>query len=100
MFKHIVVWKLKDFAEGAAKAENARKMKAILEELKEKITVIKALEVGININGYPDSYDVVLYAEFDNAADFQKYRDHPEHLKGGEFVSKVRLERKTIDYET
>jgi hypothetical protein len=64
MFKHIVVWKLKEFAEGASKEENARKMKVLLEGLKGKIRAIKSLEVGININGYPDSYDVILYSEF------------------------------------
>jgi len=33
MVKHVVMWKLKDFAEGAAKKENALKIKASLEGL-------------------------------------------------------------------
>ena len=60
MLKHIVVWKLKDFAEGASKDENAHKMKALLEGLKKKIKVIKTLEVGININGYPNLIYLIL----------------------------------------
>ena len=31
MIKHIVMWKLKDFAEGADRATNARKMKERLD---------------------------------------------------------------------
>jgi hypothetical protein len=37
MIKHIVMWRLKEFAEGAAKAENALRMKEILETLPVKI---------------------------------------------------------------
>ena len=48
MFKHIVMWKLKDFAEGASKAENAQKIKALLEGLKPKIKQIKHRTFIIN----------------------------------------------------
>ena len=37
MIKHIVMWKLKDFAEGGSKLENAKKIKDMLEALKDKI---------------------------------------------------------------
>ena len=45
MIKHIVMFRLKDSAEGHSKAENARKLKILLESLKEKIPVVKCLEV-------------------------------------------------------
>ena len=99
MLKHIVMWKLKDLAEGATKKENALKLKSQLENLKRQIKGVRCIEVGININSSPDAYDVVLYSEFDSPEEMKIYQNHPEHLKVGEFVSKVRLERKMIDYE-
>ena len=47
MIKHIVMWKLKDFAEGAGRQENAEKIKSLLEGLKGKIAEIINLEVGV-----------------------------------------------------
>ena len=99
MIKHIVMFTLKDFAAGASRAENARKIKVLLEGLKHKINGIVALEVGININHIQGSYDIVLYSEFANAKDLDAYQKHPEHLKAGEFIAKVRVDRIVVDYE-
>jgi len=99
MIKHIVMWKLKDFAEGANKKENARKIKSQLEGLKHKIKEIRSIEVGINTSDSADSYDIILYSEFNGSEDLKIYQNHPEHLKVGDFVSKVRLERKVVDFE-
>ncbi|OGO38097.1 MAG: stress responsive protein [Chloroflexi bacterium RBG_16_57_8] len=99
MIKHIVMWKLKDAAEGAGKQENARMMRSRLEGLKSKINDIKSIEVGINTSESADSYDVMLYSEFENAAALQRYQSHPEHLKVADFIAKVRAERKVVDYE-
>jgi len=60
MIKHIVMWKLKDFAEEANKAVNAQKIKELLESLKDKIKEIKHIEVGINIINSDASADVAL----------------------------------------
>ena len=99
MIKHIVMWKLKNFAEGGSKDENALMVKSKLEGLRKKIKQIKVLEVGFNMNASSTTYDIVLYSEFETMEDLNKYKTHPEHKKVGDFVSKVRLERKAIDYE-
>ena len=75
------------------------RIKQLLERLKHRIKEIRSIEVGINTNDSPDAFDIVLYSEFDNINDLNAYQNHPEHLKVGEFVSKVRLERKVVDYE-
>ncbi len=49
MIKHIVLWRLKDHAMGASKNENAKKLKALLESLRDNLREIKHLEVGINV---------------------------------------------------
>jgi hypothetical protein len=98
MIKHVVMWKLKDFAEGADKKENAIKIKRLLEGLQETIREIHAIEVGININDTPSAYDIVLYSTFISPRDLEAYLNHPEHLKVGDFISKVRLDRTVVDY--
>ena len=98
MVKHVVMWKLKDFAEGASKKENALKIKASLEGLKSKIKEVKYLEVGISASDAADFYDMVLISEFKDLRDLESYQKHPEHVKAAEFIGKVRLERKVVDY--
>lgn len=99
MFKHIVMWRLKEFAENADKQENALKMKTILTRLKEEIPLIKHMEVGIDVSGTASSFDVALYSEFENRQDCEAYMKHPEHMKAGGFVRKVTAERVLVDYE-
>ncbi len=100
MIKHIVLWKLKDTAEGATKEQNAAKMKRELEALKKKIPVIRHLEVGINMVPSEAAYDVALYSEFVNEHDLDSYQKHPEHVKAAAFVNKVRESRVVADYKT
>ncbi|WP_097027478.1 Dabb family protein [Clostridium peptidivorans] len=99
MIKHIVMWKLKEFAEGNDKAENAKIIKTDLENLQEKINELKFVEVGININNSPQAYDVVLYSQFESVEDLNIYQNHPEHVKLAEFAKKVVNERVVVDYE-
>ena len=49
--------------------------------------------------GTSQSYDVVLVSEFKSLEDLNIYANHPEHLKAGEFVGKVREDRIAVDYE-
>ncbi|MBE6066772.1 MAG: Dabb family protein [Clostridium lundense] len=99
MIKHIVMWKLKEFADGKDKEENAKIIKTDLENLQDKINEIKFIEVGINVNSLPQSYDIVLYSQFENMEDLNIYQNHPEHIKVGEFVKKVVNKRVVVDYE-
>lgn len=93
------MWKLKGEAEGRTKEENAKVMKAILEDLKSKIDVIQHLEVGINFTKSDAAFDVALYSEFKSREDLEKYINHPEHKRVVEFINKVREERYIVDYE-
>lgn len=100
MIKHVVMWKLRDFAEGAKKSENAQNIKVQLEGLKNKIKEVRSMEVGININDSADSYDIVLSSEFASMEDLKRYQHHPEHVKVGDFIINLRLDRKVVDYQT
>ena len=98
MLKHIVLFKLKENAEGASKEENARKIKADLEALAGRIPQIRHLEVGINCIPGEAAYDIAVYSEFANDTDLSLYAKHPEHVKVAEFVGKVRESRVVVDY--
>jgi Stress responsive A/B Barrel Domain len=99
MIKHIVMWRLFDFAEGNTKKENALKLKEKLISLPDKIPQIKKMEVGINVDGTDAASDVVLYCEFDSLEDLKAYQIHPEHQKVVGFLNKVRSEKRGVDYE-
>ena len=99
MVKHIVLWKLKDTAEGFGKIENARRIKSELEALRGKIAEIKALEVGLNFNDSAAAYDVALYSEFESREALDRYQKHPEHVRVAALVNRVREERVVVDYE-
>lgn len=99
MIKHIVMWKLKEFAEGKDILENAKLIKLGLENLKNKIKQIRYIEVGINTNASEQAYDVVLYSEFNNVEDLNIYQNHPDHIKISDYIGKVREIRVVADYE-
>ncbi len=99
MIKHLVMWKLKNHAEGASKEANARKIKADLESLRSKIPQIRHIEVGLNCISSDAAYDLALYSAFANEQDLDLYQKHPEHLKIADFVAKVRESRVVVDYK-
>jgi hypothetical protein len=99
MIKHIVLWKLKEYAEGAIKQENALKVKAMLEDMRGKIPGMLKLEVGLNFEGSDTASDISLYTEFKSREALDAYQIHPVHMKVKEFLPLVRKERHVIDYE-
>lgn len=100
MLKHIVMWKLEEFAEGKSKAENAQWMKEHLEALVGVVPQIKSLEVGVNVNTSDAAYDAVLVSTFENEEDLNLYQHHPEHVKVSAYCNKVRIGRVVADYYT
>jgi len=99
VIKHIVMWRLFNFADGTSKQENAQRLKEMLLSLPAKIPQIKQMEVGLNIDRTDAASDVVLYSEFDSLEDLKAYQMHPEHQKVVEFLNKVRSEKRVVDYE-
>ena len=98
MIKHIVMWKLKDFAEGADKAANAAKMRDLLNGCKGIVPGMFAFEVALAQAGLEATYDVVLYSEFASKEALDAYADHPTHQAVKPFIGAVREERQCMDY--
>ena len=100
MLKHIVMWTFKPEAEGADKAANLVRAKALLDACAGLTPGMRMLEVAIAQPGLECTYDLVLYAEFDDAAALDAYQNHPQHLAVKPFIGAVRLERQCMDYQT
>jgi len=99
MVKHIVFWKLKEFANGMTKAENALAIKQKLENLNGKIDGCLKIEVGFDFLHSEESADVVLYSEFENKEALQFYASHALHKAVMPFIAEARTERRVIDIE-
>ena len=98
MVKHIVMWKLKEQANGNTKTKNAKLIKERLESLNGKIPGLLKLEVGIDFSATEESFDVVLYSEFSSDAELKNYQKHPEHKAVMPFIGEVRQKRAVVDY--
>ena len=96
MVRHIVMWKIKASAD---RDTASKKLKSVLENLKEKIDVIRDIEVGINFSSQGDaSCDIVLNSTFDSAEELEIYQQHPAHLKAVEIIRSLTFERRVVDY--
>jgi hypothetical protein len=100
MFVHIVLWKLKDSANGKSREENARLMKERYEEIANMLDGLVRMHVGLNAIPGADAADIALYMEFESRAAFEAYYQHPAHTALASFVKEVREDRRVIDYET
>lgn len=98
MIKHIVMWKLKEHAEGNNKLVNAKLVKEKLEAMNDLVPGMIKLEVGIDVGTDAQANDVVLYSEFENEDALAAYQGHPEHKAVFPFIGAVRETRNAVDY--
>jgi hypothetical protein len=98
LIKHIVMWKLKDSAEGNDRRANAQLVKEKLEVLNGLVPGMLELEVGLGIGQGGDTCDIALYSTFSDEAALAAYQDHPDHKAVFPFIVAVRETRTVIDY--
>ena len=94
MLKHIVMFRMKD----VNSSHSIRRLKDTLDQLKNKIPEVKALETGINVSKSPSAFDLVLYSEFKHEEDLETYREHPDHKEVLKFIKEHVAEVKVVDY--
>ena len=98
MVKHIVLFKLKDELPATEKQAVMNQFKEAIEALPAKISVIRKIEVGLNVNP-AEAWDIALYSEFDSLEDVKTYAVHPDHVAAGKLLADVKLNRACVDYE-
>jgi len=93
MIKHIVFFKLKNPTD-----ELKQEVKKKLQSLKNKILVLKSIEVGINFSTEERAYDLALITEFNSKEDLDTYANDPYHLEVVSFIKDVAKSSKVVDY--
>lgn len=99
MYRHIVMWKFKDEAEGRSKKENMETVKTRLYGLLPLIPEIKKMEICIDTGKTPMSYDMMLDTEFDSKEDYDVYAVHPAHMEVKKIVAATKESRVVLDCE-
>jgi hypothetical protein len=97
MIKHIVLFKLKAFENKEVKNNKLEEIKSALLGLKNKIDVLKSIEVGINTNP-EEQFDIALNTTFNSMDDLDVYAKHPDHLAAGKIIREVLESRSCVDY--
>lgn len=98
MVKHLVLFKLKDEVPAAQKETVMLAFKQAIEALPAKISVIRKIEVGLNMNP-GEVWNIALYSEFDTLDDVKFYAAHPDHVAAGKLLAEVKESRACVDYE-
>jgi len=98
MIRHIVMWKLKESAEGATREENLVKFKALLEGCRHLAPGTLHLDVGLAEAGLASTFDIALVSDFADKAALDAYQDHPDHLVVKQFAKAVTEGRQCVDY--
>ena len=98
MIKHIVLFKLKEELAIDEKKAVMTKFKNAIEALSAKISVIRKVEVGLNMNP-SESWDIALYSEFDSLDDVKVYATHPDHVAAAGIIADAKESRSCVDYE-
>lgn len=98
MIRHIVIWNLKDHAEGANKSINLEKAKTLLLSCAQVVPGIRAFEVATATPGMDCTNDLVLHMLLDDAQVLAAYQNHPDHLAIKPFMKAVVQERRCMDF--
>jgi len=99
LIRHIVMWKLKAHAEGADRAANAAKMKALLDTCANLVPGVRRWEVLLAPPPLEATCDVILGSDFDDQAALDAYQAHQHHVAMKPFIGSVREQRHCMDYE-
>ena len=103
MIKHIVLFNLKDHAEGASKNDNLQTILRNAERLRTEVPVNKQIEVSQQLErerGAPRTADLIVVVEFESIADFDAFRVHPVHQECAAFAVSVSKHVEAFTYES
>lgn len=99
MINHTVLFKLRAFENETQKAEMRNQIKNGLLALRDKIDVLKFIEVGTNYQLEASSFDICLVTHFESMEDLQIYNGHPEHIKVLTLIKANIVGRSAVDSE-
>lgn len=100
MIKHIVMFKLKEEANGKTAKENLEGALELLKNFEKEIPSLVHFEAKTNAKEAPDSnYELALVCDFNDIQGLNEYQVHPVHKNFGAYITPLRESRACIDYE-
>ena len=95
MLRHIVMWRFKPGVDGdAAYAQIKRELEALVGVIPGLRRLVLARDLGLDAR----PCDLVLDADFDDAAALAAYQDHPAHLACMPAVVAACTDRQAVDF--
>ena len=96
--RHIVMWTLKEAAEGQTKAQNMLKAREVLMRCASLVPGIELFEVGLKTDGLDCTCDVILNSVFKDEAALTTYQNHPDHIAIKPFMKAIVAQRQCMDF--
>ncbi|GHT30255.1 stress responsive protein [Bacteroidia bacterium] len=98
MVRHIVMFKLKEFAYQSEKQAKMEEIKLALESLTDSIEFLRSIRVDFNINP-SETWDLILTADLDTLEDVEAYANHPNHVAVSKnIIAPVKADRACVDF--
>jgi heme-degrading monooxygenase HmoA len=98
--RHIVMWTLKEEAEGHSRYENMLKARDILLQFANLTPGIELFEVGVKSGGLDCTSELILNSVFKDEEALKAYQNHPDHLAIKPFMKAVVQQRHCMDFWT
>jgi hypothetical protein len=95
---HIVMWTLKEEAQGQSKAQNMQKAREVLMSCSSLVPGIEHFEVGLKTDGLDCTCDVILNSVFKDEAALSAYQNHPDHMAIKPFMKAIVAQRQCMDF--
>lgn len=98
MIRHVVAFALAD-GDPAVRTEQAAEAARRLQALVGVVPSLRSMSAGANALDLPGNWDLVLVADFDDAAGLDAYQVHPAHEEVAAFIGGIRSDRVAVDFE-
>lgn len=100
MIKHIVMFKLKEEADGKTAKENLEGALERLKNFQQEIPSLVHFEARTNApEADKTNYELALVCDFNDIQGLNEYQVHPVHKNFGAYITPLRESRACIDYE-
>lgn len=98
MTHHIVLFQLRDDLSEEERHGAMEKFRSQILALPRKLSIIRSLEVGFNINP-AEQWDICLNSSFDTLDDVRTYSAFPDHQAAAAGLKPFLSGRSCVDYE-
>ena len=95
VIRHVVMFKLRASVSEAQRDEWLEMSR----RLHERIELVRAFSIGVDLLRLPRSYDVAVVADFDSLDDVREYVEHPLHLSAVELSRELSEHVVSVDFE-